>query len=75
MQIKIPLLDVFEIAKLEIAAQKFGRILKYRKRHSVRVAERNRRNYIEGKVKPPDWTGRRHTSESKQKISLTSLMN
>lgn len=39
-----------------------------KERHSARVAERNKRLHKEGKLRAPDWTGRKHKESTKRKI-------
>jgi hypothetical protein len=46
--------------------------LEFQKRRSERCKELFKRLYIEGKIKPFDWTGRKHKEETKQKIGAAN---
>ncbi len=39
-----------------------------RAKHSARMSLQTKRLLKEGKIRPPDWTGRRHTNVTKKKI-------
>lgn len=41
----------------------------YRKRRSIRSSELMKRLNKEGKVKAPDWTGKKHSAETKKRMS------
>jgi len=47
----------------------------FRKNTSLRVAERNRQYFKEGKFKAPDWTGKTHREETKEKIGKANAIS
>lgn len=56
----------------KLGAKKMNEIVwcdpEYRKRHSQRVSEMFKRLNKEGKLKPYDWTGRKHSEKTKEKM-------
>jgi len=40
----------------------------FRERQHIRLSKLSKKLHAEGKIRAPDWTGRKHTDETKQKI-------
>jgi hypothetical protein len=44
----------------------------FRKRHQKFASDKMKKQHQLGKITPPDWTGRKHSEESKRKIGLSN---